>query len=123
MDDSNVDDGYDAPALTEIAMAEARKRDYANARTTFERALEADPQHGPALFGLGGVLFRTGSHSNALTHLEKAYALQPDYPKLEALLAKVRAKLNPPDTQDSFGTGGDSGVGDLPGFADGPPTP
>jgi tetratricopeptide (TPR) repeat protein len=67
--------------------------DQAAARALFEAALEADPESGPALAGLGQLKQRLGNQESALALFERALAAHPDDPDYAYLAASAQLAL------------------------------
>jgi len=55
----------------------------------FQKALHSDPQHVPALLGLGEVLYEQGKIAEAKSYFQKVLEYAPDHPakaQIEALI-------------------------------------
>lgn len=66
------------------------------AEAGFRRALQIDPDHGPAHLELGGVLLRKGAAREALQHYERAAALDTGNETARFRLSYVRRLLEDP---------------------------
>jgi Flp pilus assembly protein TadD len=70
-----ADPGAGAPVLTRLADTYAKLGQDDEAITAYRRALALDPNYGPALLGLGGVLIRSKQTEDGLAALAKAAPL------------------------------------------------
>ncbi len=66
-----------------------REGQLAAAKAAFAKVLEKDAEHVPALLALGTVFRHEGSYEEALTHLRRGSALQPDNPLLLTEMAQA----------------------------------
>jgi tetratricopeptide (TPR) repeat protein len=89
-DDPNV---YVARGMTRLGS------DVAGARDDFTRALEIDPTHAPAHYGIARVL-RSRDAAAALSHLDEALKSDPNLLDAVQLRALVRARLADPAAID-----------------------
>jgi tetratricopeptide (TPR) repeat protein len=64
-------------------------RQYEEARIEFEKVLSFDPEHIPALVGLGMTSERLGQLSSAITAFERALEIKPDLPELRSQLLRL----------------------------------
>jgi len=64
-------------------------RQYEQARIEFEKVLSFDPEHIPALVGLGMTSERLGQLSSAITAFERALEIKPDLPELRSQLLRL----------------------------------
>ncbi|MDW8231446.1 MAG: tetratricopeptide repeat protein [Roseiflexaceae bacterium] len=64
-------------------------RQYEEARADFERALQFDPEHIPALVGLGMACERLGQLDRAISAFERALEIKPDVPELRNQLLRL----------------------------------
>ncbi|MCB9899337.1 MAG: tetratricopeptide repeat protein [Planctomycetes bacterium] len=71
-----------------LGFAHAKRGDYADARTLFERIVAADPEESKAWYGLAHVALLEGRLPDARVALDRSLALRPDY--LKARFAEVR---------------------------------
>jgi tetratricopeptide (TPR) repeat protein len=64
-------------------------RQYEEARIEFEKVLSFDPEHIPALVGLGMTSERLGQLSSAIAAFERALEIKPDLPELRSQLLRL----------------------------------
>lgn len=69
-----------AGKLLETAMAQKDAGNFADARSSLERALALDPNHAGAHYWLGIVLAREKAYADSATHLERALVLDSAIP-------------------------------------------
>jgi tetratricopeptide (TPR) repeat protein len=67
----------DAEGWHQRAMVHFLQEDYIQARSDLKRALQLDPQHYKALYGLGNVLLELGDKKGALEAFRKALKVNP----------------------------------------------
>ncbi len=58
------------------------------------RVVTLEPRHFGAWAGLGSLMLRTGDNRGALESFERALAVHPRQPRLEAVLAKLRREID-----------------------------
>lgn len=77
--------------MARVALGQLRLKDgrFVDAQTEFERALEHDPDHAPALAGRGDARRRMGDMARALDDYRLAHAATPDTPGLAAILIQT----------------------------------
>ncbi len=82
----------------------ARGRRYAEARTLYERVLEAEPWNRAALLGLGGLALRSARHEEGLAHARRALQLDTYDPEANFLAGNLYHALGRhADAYDAFG--------------------
>ncbi|MGQ9826648.1 MAG: tetratricopeptide repeat protein, partial [Roseiflexus sp.] len=64
-------------------------RQYEGARIEFEKVLSFDPEHIPALVGLGMTSERLGQLASAIAAFERALEIKPDLPELRSQLLRL----------------------------------
>jgi len=83
----NLVSGADLPEiLNNLALARARQRDVAAARTALSRASDIDPDEGDYPFNLGLLALRANDLASAATHFREAVHREPDNPEDRAFL-------------------------------------
>lgn len=77
--------------MARVALGQLRLRDsrFVDALNEFERALEHDPGHAPALAGRGDARRHMGDLNRALEDYRQAHAAAPDTPGLAAILIQT----------------------------------
>lgn len=81
-------------AQLELGLAEADRKNYAQAVAPLERATELMTESAIAQYELGVVLFETGDGKGAAVHLEKAVALMPESADAHFSLGSVYARID-----------------------------
>jgi Flp pilus assembly protein TadD len=79
--------------LEALGRAQFEARQYARARTTFRRIIDADPTDDYGQFALGLSAARLGDLRTAVEHLALAAAMRPDLPHYGRELRMARARL------------------------------
>lgn len=77
------------PALTELAMAEVRSFNAADAIVAGERAVKLDPENARALYSLGKALLDTGRFQDSISPLESARRYAPKSSLIRSALASA----------------------------------
>ena len=72
-----------------LGEAHLASRQYEEARADFERVLQFDPEHIPALVGLGMTCERLGQLDRAISAFERALEIKPDLPELRSQLLRL----------------------------------
>ncbi|MDW8212228.1 MAG: tetratricopeptide repeat protein [Roseiflexaceae bacterium] len=72
-----------------LGEAHLSSRQYEDARADFERVLQFDPEHVPALVGLGMTCERLGQLDRAISAFERALEIKPDLPELRNQLLRL----------------------------------
>ncbi|MFQ3681305.1 tetratricopeptide repeat protein, partial [Roseiflexus sp.] len=72
-----------------LGEAHLANRQYEEARADFERVLQFDPEHIPALVGLGMTCERLGQLDRAISSFERALEIKPDLPELRSQLLRL----------------------------------
>ncbi|MGB9750673.1 tetratricopeptide repeat protein [Roseiflexus castenholzii] len=72
-----------------LGEAHLSNRQYEEARAHFERVLQFDPEHIPALVGLGMTCERLGQLERAISAFERALEIKPDLPELRSQLLRL----------------------------------
>ncbi len=72
-----------------LGEAHLANRQYEEARADFERVLTFDPEHIPALVGLGMTCERLGQLDRAISAFERALEIKPDLPELRSQLLRL----------------------------------
>lgn len=72
-----------------LGEAHLANRQYEEARADFERVLTFDPEHIPALVGLGMTCERLGQLDHAISAFERALEIKPDLPELRSQLLRL----------------------------------
>ncbi|GIV98926.1 MAG: hypothetical protein KatS3mg058_0330 [Roseiflexus sp.] len=72
-----------------LGEAHLANRQYEEACAHFERALQFDPEHIPALVGLGMTCERLGQIERAISAFERALEIKPDLPELRSQLLRL----------------------------------
>ena len=75
-----------------VCLPQANRSNIARARTLYELALEADPQHLQSLLGLGSLEARAGSVDRGLALLHDGLRLQPGNKQIRHMIAQWQRK-------------------------------
>lgn len=87
---SGVTAAQQATAYNRVGRLAAERGHTDRAATAYAKAQELDPQNWESLSNLGALLRRQGRHAEAVGLFEKAAALRPDDPMVQALLRESR---------------------------------
>lgn len=83
-----------AEAWNRRAVAFTQIRDPVSAIADIYRVVSLEPRHFGAWAGLGGLLLRSGDERGALESFERALALNPHQPQLDAVVNRLRRDVD-----------------------------
>jgi class 3 adenylate cyclase/CHAT domain-containing protein/tetratricopeptide (TPR) repeat protein len=97
---AGVPAGERATAFNRLGRVAAEQGQHDQAAAAYAKAQEADPRDGESLSNLGALLRRQGRYAEARPLLEKAAALRPGDPLIQALLKETREAETSTKDQD-----------------------
>ena len=77
----------------------AVRRETAEARASFDKALEIAPAHPDALFFKAALAMQGGRTAEAISLLERVLEVAPGYPQARDLLARARSGASRPPAE------------------------
>ncbi len=86
-------DPNNSPALTDLGIDLARRKNYPLAKTNFLKAMASDPDNVDAILGLSRVYYMTNELDKARDTLNLAIGKEPGYSSLWAERARVESEL------------------------------
>ncbi len=78
-----------AAFFAQLGSSQLANGDTAGAAANFKKALELDPNHAPAMIGMGDIALRQGLFGDAIAHLKRAAKFAPKNAKVFVLLGEA----------------------------------